>query len=122
MNKFEILGAPEVNVAIHIVEELEALVLTGKSVQLRPPKGVAENLSSGFTVEPSEVTVKIFGAVNALEAIDAEKIQVFADLGAQDVLGSASGAHKVKLDLEPRLSELGYTIEPAEALLRPPPL
>lgn len=115
---FEILDSPEIEVDVQLIEDYEAKELPDMTVALRLAQGVEGDVEK-FTVEPATVKVMMYGPVHALEAIDIEKVQVYADITTRDVGGQV--ARKVKLDVEPKLSDVAYKIKPTEVRLVPVP-
>lgn len=117
--EFEILDAPSVNVSVQIVEELEARKLEAKTIELRPADGLNVDLR-GFAIKPGTALVTMYGAVHALEAIDAEKVQVFVKMTANDLMQGAP--RRLELHVEPMLSDIGYRIDPKFVMLEAAPL
>lgn len=111
---WEVLDAPTVNVSVQIIEELEARDLEAKTVGLRGAQGLDVDLS-GFALQPAIAQVTMYGAVHALEAIDADKVQVFVEMTPNDVMQGAP--RRLELKVEPKLSDIAYTIKPSHVML-----
>ena len=112
---YEILGAPSVNVSVQIIEELERRELEARDVGLRAAKGLEIDLA-GYVLEPATAQVTMYGAVHALEAIDATKVNVFVELTANDVMQGAP--RQFELRVEPKLSDIAYKIRPTHVTLK----
>tara|TARA_R110002096_G_scaffold44526_6_gene120159 strand:- start:60372 stop:61421 length:1050 start_codon:yes stop_codon:yes gene_type:complete len=113
--EFEIVDAPSVNVSVQIVEELQARELEAKTVALRPSEGLSVDLS-GFRLQPATALVTMYGAVHALEAIDADKVQVFVEMTPNDLMQGAP--RRLEVRVEPMLSDIAYKISPTHVVVR----
>lgn len=116
-NGFEVIGTPEVNVSIQIIEEVEVRTLEAKAVSILAPEGVEDKAADRYVVEPASVVITMYGPVHALEAIDAEKVRVYVDLSARDLVGEQ--ARDAELRVDPALSDIAYKLRPAKVTLRP---
>lgn len=112
-----ILDSDAVQVTVQIVEELQRRVLEAKSIRLVNP-GLELNMAR-FALDPQTVIVTMYGETHALGAIDSAKVSVYVELGAEDV--SLSGTRMAEIKIEPRLSDIAYTITPSEVVLRAAP-
>ncbi len=110
----EILDAPSVNVSVQIIEELQARELEDRTVGLRGAKGFDVDLSN-FGLQPAQAKVTMYGAVHALEAIDASKVQVFVEVTPNDLMQGAP--RRLELRVEPMLSDIAYKIKPTHVML-----
>lgn len=114
-NDVEIIGSPEVDVSVQIIAELEARQLEAQKVVIR----TAETLSAQkarFRVEPASVVVTMYGAVHALEAIAADKVEVYVEISSRDLVGG--GPRQMELKVEPMLSDIAYKIKPTTVTLQ----
>ncbi len=110
----EVLDESSVHVSVQIIEELEALELEPKAVVIRGAKGLDVELG-GFATTPVTATVTMYGAVHALEAIDAKKVQVIAEMSANDLMQMP---RRIELRVEPTLSDIAYKITPSHVTLK----
>jgi hypothetical protein len=111
------VGAKKVNVSITLVEELDARPLGAKKVLVKAADGLAPDNVSHFEVVPPEVSVTLFGAVNSLEAIDANKVQASVEVRGSDLI--SGNERRVKVDIAPQLSDIASKVEPDHVLIRP---
>ncbi len=110
----EILGSSEVEVTIEITEELQVQVLKSRAVVIHSLEPLTAPAAS-FTVEPREVVVTMYGSVHALEAVDVDKVEVYVEVGARELV--AIGPLQLKLEVTPTLSDIAYKVNPPTVTL-----
>ena len=108
-------SAPVVDVSVGIVEELEAKQLAARRVVIRSRDATATDLAR-FRLEPPEVVVTLNGSLQALEAVDESKVNVFAELSDLENLRMP---HPVVLRVEPMLPDIAYKVSPMVVTLQP---
>jgi len=111
----EMLDSSSVSVSVQIVEGTERRELAAKTVGIRAAKGLEVDLS-GFRVQPETALVTMYGSLHALESVDADKVQVFVELSANDVMQGAP--LQLELKVEPGLSDIAYKIRPTHIVLK----
>jgi len=109
----QILDSSEVHVTVQIVEELQRRLLSPKVIRLISA-GQDVDLER-YSFSPQTVVVTMFGETHALEAIDAEKVSVYVELRAEEL--RLGGSRTVEIKVEPRLSDIAYTVSPSEVTM-----
>ncbi|MBL4635365.1 MAG: hypothetical protein JKY56_16000 [Kofleriaceae bacterium] len=109
----QILDSSEVHVTVQIVEELQRRLLSPKAIRLISA-GQDVDLER-YSFSPQTVVVTMFGETHALEAIDAEKVSVYVELRAEEL--RLGGSRTVEIKVEPRLSDIAYTVSPSEVTM-----
>jgi YbbR domain-containing protein len=110
----DIMGSPNVEVSVQILEELEAKVLEARKVvihsldPLTAPPG-------RFAVEPAKVVVTMYGSVNALEAVATNKVEAYVEVSARELV--AAGPLQLEIKVRPKLSDIAYKVTPPAVTL-----
>lgn len=114
---FEFVGTDVVTVDVTLVEELEARRLADRKVEIQPGPGLTADVTRRYQVRPEKVQVELFGSFNAVQAIDADKIQVFVVLEPDDL--EHPRERRVEVAIEPKLPGVAYKITPSDVTLAP---
>lgn len=110
----EIIGAPDVEISIQIIEELEARELPAQEVIIQSLDPLAAPATK-FLVEPKSVVVTMYGSVNALQAVSPAQVEVYVEVGASEL--ATSGPLQLELKVSPVLSDIVYKVNPRAVTL-----